>query len=191
MMNQIGCQGWVLLLFKCNVCYTWIFCTFLCVSDHVTVYERCFLIIKDKTSCITKNTYLLYLNFVCWAWGRWKKMLIPCALLVSIQHNRVTEVTPKLSLLLLVGMLAYVLFPASWLTWRTSRKSMKSMLNVSYVVVVVVTSWKFLPGIFVNGVFWMIIYISIIQCICIYIPGGSRYFGGKDTRIRLIKEENP
>jgi len=39
-----------------------------------------------------------------------------------------------------------------------------------------VTSWKFLPGIFVNGAFWMVIYIyiyiymSIIQCmyICIY-----------------------
>jgi len=100
--------------------------------------KRFFLIIKEKTSCRTKNTYLLYLNFVCWVWGRWKKMLMPCALLVSIQQNRVTKVTPELSLLLPVGMLAYVLFPAGWLTWRTSRKSMKSILNVSSVVVVVI-----------------------------------------------------
>ena len=45
--------------------------------------------------------------------------------------------------------------------------------------ILTVTSWKFLPGIFENNVFWMIIYISIIQCICIYVLGKSRNSGGK------------
>ena len=58
-------------------------------------------------------------------------------------------------------------------------KENENRLNLIASAGTPVTSWKFLPGIFENDVFWMIIYISIIQCICLYVLGRSRNSGGK------------